>query len=220
LKKYLVCLSLLTAFAVSAPAFADTLYSDGPVDGNTNAFFIDGPVSGPYMQTISDGFVASLSGNVAVLDFAEWVPTGSTPTSVSWMLGTSAFGSDISSGSTSLVTSTFLFSSSIAGYDIYSDEVTGLSGSLVAGQTYYLTLGGANDSLGSQFDGWDVDEGPATCSFAVDGVNQGDCGDGGETFSLSTSSTPPPSTPEPSSLLLLGSGILGMAGVVRRKLNR
>jgi hypothetical protein len=219
LKKYLVCLSLLTAFAVSAPAFADTLYSDGPVDGNTNGFFIDGPVSGPYMQTISDGFIASLSGTVGVLDFAEWVPTGSTPTSVSWMLGTSAFGSDISSGSVGTVTSTFLFSNTF-GYDIYSDEVTGLSGSLVAGQTYYLTLGGANDSFGSQYDAWDVDEGPATCTFAVDGAPVGDCGDGGETFSLSTSSTPPPSTPEPGSLLLLGSGILGMAGVVRRKLTR
>jgi hypothetical protein len=209
-------LSLLAALAVSSPAFADVIYSDGPVDGTTAGLYIDGPTTGPYLQTISDGFVASMSGNVAVLTFAEWVPTGTTPTSVGWWLGTSALGADIGSGYTGQVSDTYLWTTS--GYDIYEDTVTGLSGFLTAGQTYYLTLGEANDSSGSQYDAWDVNGGPATCFAAQGGVPLGPCGYGGETFTLSTGSTSP--TPEPGSLMLLGSGILGMAGVVRRRLVR
>jgi hypothetical protein len=39
---------------------------------------------------------------------------------------------------------------------------------------------------------------------------------GGESFTLTGGGT----TPEPSSILLFGSGILGLAGVLRRKLTR
>jgi hypothetical protein len=73
------------------------------------------------------------------------------------------------------------------------------------------------DSSGSTFDGWDLNNGPASCSFAVGGVPQGDCGAGGESFTINSS---PTTTPEPSSILLFGSGILGLAGVLRRKLTR
>jgi hypothetical protein len=213
----IVSFSLLTAFALSAPAFADTtLYSNGPTNGNNNGFYIDGP-SGPFGQTISDSFVASASGNASILSFGEWVPTGDTPTSVSWSLGTSVFGDDISSGSTAQVGYTFLFNNG-DGFDIYEATVTGLSGALTAGDTYFLSLNGANDSAGSQFDAWDDNEGPAQCNFE-NYVGSGGCpSEESEAFTLSTGSTSP--TPEPGSLLLLGSGVLGMAGVVRRKLSR
>jgi hypothetical protein len=213
----------ILCLALSAPALAD-IFNNGPTNGQLNGFFIDGP-GGPFGQTISDGFVAFNGGNAFTLDFAEWVPTGTTPTSVSWMLGTSSFGSQISSGSMGQVGYTF-FGTSGFGYDVYISHVTGLSGALTAGQTYYLTLGGANDSSGSQFDAWDVNEGvgaeggiPATCSFAVGGVPQGDCpSTESESFTISGGTTG--TTPEPSSIMLFGSGVLGLAGVLRRKLTR
>jgi hypothetical protein len=214
-----VSLSLLMVVVLSAGrALADTLYSDGPADGTTRGIFMCGPgCSVGNNQTISDGFVASASGNVAILDFTEWVPYTTTPTSITWSLGTTAFASNISSGSTPLVNSTFQFLNS-DGYEVYNVEVTGLSGSLVAGQTYYLTLGGANDSGGTQMDAWDVNDGPATCSYTSGGVPQGPCGFGGETFTLSSNSTA--ATPEPGSLMLLGPSMLGFAGVLRRKFAR
>ena len=112
---------------------------------------------------------------------------------------------------------TFLFSNGF-GYDVYTANVTGMTGNLVAGSAYWLTLGDANDSAFTQFDAWDVNGGPASCDFAVSGVPFGDCGAGGEAFTLYASSNT--GVPEPGSFLLLGSGVLSLAGVLRRKLGR
>src|SRR6185369_16807125 len=97
------------------------------------------------------------------------------------------------------------------GYAVYDVHIDGLSGSLTAGNTYWLSLGNANDSGGTQFDGWDVNNGPATCNFAVGGQNFGDCGAGGEAFTLETI------IPEPGTMILLSGGLLVTAGGLRRK---
>ena len=76
------------------------------------------------------------------------------------------------------------------------------------GFTAWLTLLGATDSSGGQ-DGWDINFGPSLAyqdpihpvpseSFIINGAP----------------------IPEPSSIMLFGSGILGLAGVLRRKLTR
>ena len=212
----LLTLSLtVLCLALAAPAFAGVIYTDGPTNGTINALFIDGPNPGPYNQSISDGFVATASGTAYSLDFGVWVPAGTTPTTVSWWLGTTAFGSDISSGSTAQVGYTYLLTNGY-GYDVYDAHVAGLSGSLTAGSTYWLSLGNANDSNGTQRDSWDVNNGPATCNWASSGVPQGGCGYPGEAFTLNSNSSP---TPEPGSMMMFGTGILGLAGVLRRKIN-
>jgi len=205
----------LLLLACSAPGFASVLYTDGSINGTNNGFFIDGPNAGPFQQSISDSFVATNGGTAGSLDVGLWVTAGTTPTTLSWWLGTSAFGSEISSGTAALGagTNTLLISNNVFGFDIYSVHVGGLSGALTGGNTYYLTLGNANDSGGDQSVAWDVIDGPSGCSFAVGGNPVGDCGAGGEAFTINSGTA----TPEPAAAFLLGSGLLAMAGVLRRK---
>ncbi|HVU47502.1 MAG TPA: PEP-CTERM sorting domain-containing protein [Terracidiphilus sp.] len=208
----------LVCLVISAPAFAGVIFDDGPTDGFDNGFFIDGPNPGPWNQSISNGFVATGGGEAYALDFGVWVPSGSTLTTITWWLGTSAFAGDLGTGTVTNFTSDFMFSNSF-GYDIYEIHITGMNGgTLSAGNMYWLTLGNANDSFGEQFDGWDVTNGglggPAICNFMQGGVNWGDCGAGGEAFTLYSKGQ----VPEPGSLLLLGSGLLGLAGLLRRKM--
>jgi hypothetical protein len=158
------------------------------------------------------------------IDFAEWTPTGTTPTTVTWALsGIHEFGNELGMGTASVGAGTLSFdhfADNTFGYSVYITHILSLPGAglMSSPNQYWLTLGGANDSQGTQFDAWDLNNGPATCFFAVGGVEQGGCGAGGESFTISTG--PNPSTPEPSSIMLFGSGILGLAGVLRRKLTR
>jgi hypothetical protein len=212
----LLTLSLtVLCLALSAPAFAGVIYNDGPTTGTNLSLYIDGPnTGGPYAESISDGFVATASGTASSLNFGVWVTTGSTPTAVSWWLGTTAFGSDISSGSTAQVAYTYLLTTNL-GFDVYEATVTGLSGNLTAGNAYWLTLGNGNDSFGDQGVAWDISNGPATCMYTND-QGGGACPYGAEAFTLNSSSSP---TPEPGSMMMLGTGVLGLAGVLRRKIN-
>jgi hypothetical protein len=109
------------------------------------------------------------------------------------------------------------------GYGVYDVKVGITSAAMTAGSTYWLSISNATDASNDGTQGWDIPNGgsggPATCNFRQSGTNFGNCGLGGESFTLS-GGTPPPNTPEPSSIMLFGSGILGLAGVLRRKMTR
>jgi hypothetical protein len=225
LKLRIATLSLtILCLSLCAPAFGGTIFSEGPLDGNDNAFFITGPNNPNFLgsfQDISNGFVAAISGTPNKLEFGLWIGSGITPTTVDYELGTSAFGTDLGSGTVALngSNSTRLFTNGF-GYDIYDITIPVTSGAMTAGNTYWLSLSNANDASTSGSEAWDIPNGglggPATCNFRQSGTNFGDCGLGGETFTLSSGGT---TTPEPGSIMLLGSGILGLAGVLRRKIN-
>jgi hypothetical protein len=213
--KIRIAVLLLVCLALGIPAFAGALYTSGAIDGTTNALYIDGP-GGTYTQTITNEFVATNSGTAASFNFGEWVLTGSTPASLTWSLGTSADASDIASGFTAQVSFALFISDNTYGYDVYTSTVSGLSSALIAGNTYYLTLGGAFGNFGNSAL-WDVNDGTSACYFAQGGTYLGSCGTGGEAFTIYGANG---GVPEPGSIVLFGSGLLGLAALLRRKVSR
>ena len=94
-------------------------------------------------------------------------------------------------------------------YDFYTSTASGLNVSLGAG-TYWLTLS-AGASTNGNWLAWDVNSGPSQAVHNVNGNVRS------EAFTIyGTSGT---STPEPGTLIMFGSGIIGLAGVLRRKIN-
>jgi hypothetical protein len=221
LKSRITTLSLtILCLALTAYAGTTTFYNDGGIDGTINGLAVSGPNFG--LQDISNGFVSAASGTPTTLEWGEW--SVGAPTSFSYELGSAAFGTDLGSGTVAQNSSNsvFLFDNSF-GYGVYDVKVGITSLGMVAGNTYWLSISNASDASNDATQAWDIPNGgfggPATCNYRQGGTNYGLCsGYGGESFTL-TGSTPG-TTPEPSSILLFGSGILGLAGVLRRKLTR
>jgi hypothetical protein len=220
---------LLTILCLALTASAQ-IYSEGPIDGNDNAFFVTGPAFPNFLgsvQDISNGFIAANSGAPGSLEWGEW--SVGAPTSFSYELGSAAFGTDLGSGTVAqnAGNSTFLFTNGF-GYGVYDVGIEITPAAMTAGNMYWLSISNATDASNDGTQAWDIPNGgsggPAICNFRQSGTNFGSCGLGGESFTISTGCGASPDCgppfPEPSSILLFGSGILGIAGILRRKLNR
>lgn len=212
--------------ALAAPCFDSTFINSGPIDGNDNAFFITGPNNANFLgsfQDVSHGFTSVASGTPFSLEFGMWVASGNTPTTVSYEIGTDAFGTELGSGTVALNNngnSPFLFTNTF-GYDIHAITIRVDSFPMTAGNTYWLSLSNANDSGNSGSAAWDIPNGGLgtlgiTCNFRQSGTNFGDRGLGGESFTLIGESA---GSPEPGGLLLFGTGLVGIVGVICREIN-
>jgi PEP-CTERM motif len=210
-------LSLLVLFSLALaviPASAQTLYENGPINGNGNGWGIS---SG---DTTSDSInLNSSRSNVYDISIGVWEePTGNVLKTVDWSFtsqenGGTVFASGTASGAN--LTDTFL-SVNQYGYDIDLITVSGLNVSLEAG-TYWLNLQNAQTPSGDEVF-WDENSGvgcqspgcPSLASESAVGTIPS------EAFTLN--GTPDGgSTPEPSSLALFGSGVLGIGGLLRRR---
>jgi hypothetical protein len=213
---------VVLCLALVLPASAQVLYDDGPINGTTDAWTIN------FGYIVGDTFTLSANSTVGGFNFGVWEFPGDVLTSVQWSVtqnfneGT-VYGSGVASGKN--LTDQFI-SSNQYGYDIDKVTVTGLNLPLSAGQTYWLNLQNATVPSGNPVF-WDENDGVGC---------KGDDGKGGGcpsqadwTGCISAGALCPPesfdingtsggTTPEPSSFMLFGSGVLGLAGVLRRKL--
>jgi hypothetical protein len=206
-------LSLLALCLAVVPAVAQDIYDNGPTNGTTDGWTIN------FGFAVSDSFTLSSGATVGGLNFAAWVEPGDTLQSAEVSITSSEFGG------TSFFDQTVSFTQSgcVAnqyGFNVCTESSTFSGPSLNAG-TYWLNLSNASTAAGDPVY-WDENSGPSLASENSIGTVPSESftlnGSGSTTTSTSTSTSTTGTTPEPSSIMLFGSGILGLAGVLRRKL--
>jgi len=206
------CLLLATILCLlmAAPATAGTLlYDNGPVNGTINSFTIEGG------YWTSDSFTLSSASTLTEVQIGLWVYPTFTAGSVGWLIGTTPDDSSLGSG-TGVLTDAFQFINA-DGYNIYESTFP-LSVPLAAG-TYYLTIQNAGPS---EHVWWDVSNGPSTGysnSYSPENLSGRCTLLPGATCSESFEIYGNVATPEPSSLVLLGSGMLIFAAFMRKFTN-
>jgi len=222
-------LALAAALAISPAAVAGTIVYDDPAnqatqsfDGNlANFFTVNSPV------TVDELGVFNALGGGNITGFIQ--------------VGIASV--DIDTGATTAVTPTVTFHGSYAsqgfGYDVfqsitpvtlapglYEVDAVGFSGSDPNGNLHLGSSGPKENSLGGAltFDNSDTTYSDSiSLTFPTDfsgaSVNGGIWDDGNTLYDAGTFEVGTPSpVPEPSSLLLLGTGLAAFAGMLRRKL--
>jgi hypothetical protein len=204
------------------PASAQVLYDDGPINGTTDAWTIN------FGYIVGDTFTLSANSTVGGFNFGVWEYPGDVLTSVDWSItsefdGGTLYGSGTASGKN--LTDQFI-STNQYGFDIDQITVIDLKVNLASGTTYWLDLQNAMVPSGNPVY-WDENSG-AGCK-GDNGMGGGCPSQADWTGCISASGICPPesfdingtsggTTPEPSSFILIGSGVIGIAGMLRRKL--
>ncbi len=188
--------------AAAGQVQAGMVYTSGAINGTHTGYAI----SGGY--AVSNSFSLSISTTLTGATAGIWVAPGDEPTSVEWSIGTSQFGSDVASG-TSTLTNTY-FGQYGSYYNIYESAIS-LSASVSAG-TYWLTLQHA--VAPSIFVYWDVNQGTST-AFQKS-INGDENPVQSNSLALFGDSAP---VPEPASIAMWSLGALGLM-FARRKRQR
>ena len=206
-------LTLLCLLAATT-ASGQVLYDNGPVNGTVDAWTIN------FGFVVSDTFTLANNSTVGGFDMAVWEFKGDTVLTVGWSVTAQEnFGTLYGSGNAA-VTSKFI-SVNQFGYDIVELTATGLNLPLNAG-TYWINMQNAVVTNGDPVY-WDENNG---VGCKGDNGMGGNCpsmpseNDSGTILSESfdITGTSGGTTPEPSSILLFGSGIVGVGSMLVRRL--
>jgi hypothetical protein len=214
LKMRIASLTLLALCLAVIPAVAQTdIYDNGPINGTTDAWTINSGFA------VSDTFTIGSGGaTVNGLSFGVWILPGDVLESTEVSITSGEFGgTTFFDGSVNLTASGC--STNQFGYNVCTETGSFASQSL-GGGTYWLNLSNAVVNDGDPVY-WDENSGPSSASQNTVGSIPSEAFTllgGSSSSSSTTSSTSSTSTPEPSSIMLFGSGVLGLAGILRRKL--
>jgi len=209
---------IILCLVLAAPALAQWSYENGPINGNVDAWTIN------FGYTVSDSYVA---GGTSVNGFAfgaRELP-GDTMTGVDWILSTgpcsnpqggcgTILGSGTASGNN--LTDKFL-SYNQFGYQIDLITVSNLNVPENSGTEYWLTLANAVLPSGDPVF-WDENSGKGCHSNGCPSTAYENTIGTIPSESFTINGTGGGTTPEPSSIMLFGSGVVGLLAVLRRKL--
>ena len=206
MKLRIASLSFLLICLAGVPAVADTIYNNGPINGTTDAWTVN------FGFVVSDTFtIPAGGGTITGLNFGAWMFPGDDIHIGDVFITSSEFGG------TTYFDGTINFTVSDCSTNQYGYSVCTESGRLgpvnLAGGTYWLSLENFEDVGDPLY--WDENSGPSQASENTIGTIPS------EAFTLlgtsSTTTTSSTSVPEPNSVMLFGSGILGLAGMLRRR---
>jgi hypothetical protein len=209
LKTRMAAVSLFTlCLALAAvPATGQVIYSNGPTNGNSDSFDIG------FGFVESDTFnVPSNNTTITGANFAFWLTPGDVITSAQLTITSAENGGTVYFNSTvSLAQSGCVFN-----FDNKNvcNEAANFAGPTLNSGTFWLNLQNGEATDGDPVF-WDENSGPSSASQNRLGTIPS------ESFTvlgLSSSTSGTGTVPEPGSLMLFASGILGAVGVVRRKL--
>jgi len=202
-----LCLTL-----AAVPAMAQTVYSNGPTNGNTDAWTVN------FGFIVSDTFnTNSADTTITGVTFATWMNPGDVLDSAEISITSSE------NGGTSYFDQTVSFTQSGCVGNQYGYNVCNESGTLGGGGvnlatqgTYWLNIQNASSALGDPVY-WDENSGPSSASENTVGTIPS------ESFtvlgtSTTTTTTTTFATPEPNDPALLASGFVGLVFVLRRRL--
>ena len=221
MKLRIASLSLIVLTLATVPALAQTLYSNGPTNGNI------------YAWTVNFGFVVSDTFTLTNFDtpitgasFGMWLFPGDTLTSAELSItsgengGTSYFDQTVNFTQSGCAANQY-------GYEVCTENTSFFGPTLNAG-TYWLNLQNASVPSGDPVF-WDENfGGPGSHAWPVSLASENTVGTipseaftvlGGQTtFRAGADGEASSSVPEPGSIMLFGSGVLGLASFLRRRL--
>ncbi|HKD84562.1 MAG TPA: PEP-CTERM sorting domain-containing protein [Terriglobales bacterium] len=202
MRTFLLSPLALCVMLIATPSMAQTVYSNGPTNGNTDAWTIN------FGFVVSDTFVVNNSHNSATITgftMADWLFPGDTLISADLSI-TSA-----ENGGTSFFEQTENFTQSACSANTFGFNVcledTAFSGPTLENGTYWINVQNAVVTTGDPIF-WDENSGPSSASQTTVGSVPSESFTVRGSFESSTGTVP-----EPSSNMLFGSGILGFASL-------